>query len=48
MDYRHAGQVYHLEPGDSLFFDGTRSNMGRFESTDAPVEFLSIISNVEG
>ena len=44
MDYRHAGQVYHLEPGDSLFFDGTIEH-GPTQVYDTPVEFLSIISN---
>jgi transcriptional regulator with XRE-family HTH domain len=47
MDYRHAGQVYHLEPGDSLFFDGS-SEHGPLRVYGPPVEFLSIISNVEG
>ena len=47
MDYRHAGQVYHLEPGDSLFFDG-QSEHGPLRVYGPPVEFLSIISNAEG
>ena len=47
MDYRHAGQVYHLEPGDSLFFDGSFEH-GPLQIYGPPVEFLSIISNVEG
>lgn len=47
MDYRHAGQVYHLEPGDSLFLDGTFEH-GPLRVYSPPVEFLSIISNVEG
>jgi len=46
MDYRHAGQVYHLEPGDSLFFDGTIEH-GPTRVYQPPVEFLSIISNVK-
>ena len=46
MDYRHAGQVYHLEPGDSLFFDGNLEH-GPLQVYGPPVEFLSIISNVE-
>ena len=46
MDYRHAGQVYHLEPGDSLYFDGTLEH-GPLRVYQPPVEFLSIISNVE-
>jgi transcriptional regulator with XRE-family HTH domain len=44
MDYRHEGQVYHLEPGDSLFFDGTLEH-GPVKVYQPPVEFLSIISN---
>lgn len=46
MDYRHAGQVYHLEPGDSLFFDGTIEH-GPLRVYQPPVEFLSIISNAK-
>jgi transcriptional regulator with XRE-family HTH domain len=44
MDYRYNGQVYHLEPGDSLFFDGTLEH-GPLRVYQPPVEFLSIISN---
>ncbi len=47
MDYRHAGQVYHLEPGDSLFFAGTIAH-GPTRVYQPPVEFLSIISNAKG
>jgi len=46
MDYRFGGQVYHLEPGDSLFFDGTTEH-GPARVYQPPVEFLSIISNAE-
>jgi transcriptional regulator with XRE-family HTH domain len=46
MDYRHSGQVYHLEPGDSLYFDGTIEH-GPLRVYQPPVEFLSIISNVK-
>jgi transcriptional regulator with XRE-family HTH domain len=45
MDYRHAGLVYHLEPGDSLFFEGSLEH-GPLRVYQPPVEFLSIISNV--
>jgi transcriptional regulator with XRE-family HTH domain len=45
MDYRHGGQVYHLEPGDSLFFDGNTEH-GPARVYLPPVEFLSIISNI--
>ena len=47
MDYRFGGQVFHLEPGDSLFFDGTTEH-GPLRVYQPPVEFLSIISNVDG
>lgn len=47
MDYRFAGQVYHLEPGDSLFFDGMNEH-GPLRVYGPPVEFLSIISNMGG
>ncbi len=46
MDYRHADQVYHLDPGDSLFFDGNIEH-GPAKVYDPPVEFLSIISNAK-
>jgi transcriptional regulator with XRE-family HTH domain len=46
MDYRHGGQVYHLEPGDSLFFDGTIEH-GPLRVYNPPTEFLSIISNTK-
>jgi transcriptional regulator with XRE-family HTH domain len=46
MDYRHAAQVYHLEPGDSLFFDGAIEH-GPIRVYQPPVEFLSVISNVK-
>jgi len=44
MDYRHDAQVYHLEPGDSLFFDATIEH-GPVKVHRPPVQFLSIISN---
>ena len=44
MDYRHDTQIYHLEPGDSLFFDGTIEH-GPVKVYRPPVQFLSIISN---
>lgn len=47
MDYRHAGKIYHLNPGDSLFFDGTLEH-GPIRVWNVPVKFLSIISNVKG
>jgi transcriptional regulator with XRE-family HTH domain len=47
MDYRHGDGVYRLEPGDSLFFDGTLEH-GPLRVFAPPVEFLSIISNMDG
>jgi len=44
MDYRHDDQIYHLSPGDSLFFDGTIEH-GPVAVYSPPVRFLSIISN---
>jgi transcriptional regulator with XRE-family HTH domain len=44
MDYRHADQVYHLEPGDSLFFDATIEH-GPLAVFHPPVEFVCVISN---
>lgn len=47
MDYRHAEEIYHLEPGDSLFFDGAIEH-GPVQVWGVPVRFLSIISNARG
>lgn len=44
MDYRHDGETYHLEPGDSFFFDASLEH-GPVEVSRPPVRFLSIISN---
>jgi transcriptional regulator with XRE-family HTH domain len=44
MDYRRDGQIYHLEKGDSLFFDGTLEH-GPVRVFSPPVQFLSIISH---
>jgi transcriptional regulator with XRE-family HTH domain len=44
LDYRHDQQVYHLEKGDSLFFDGTIEH-GPVRVYAPPVQFLSIISH---
>lgn len=44
MDYLHGGDEYHLEPGDSLFFDGMIEH-GPVGVSGVPVRFLSIISN---
>jgi len=47
MDYRHDDQIYHLSPGDSLFFDGAIEH-GPVMVYSPPVRFLSIISNSKG
>src|SRR5258708_31582227 len=47
MDYRHDDQIYHLSPGDSLFFDGAIEH-GPVMVYSPPVRFLSIISNPKG
>lgn len=44
MDYRHGGEVFHLKPGDSLYFEGSISH-GPVAVYSPPVRFLSIISN---
>jgi transcriptional regulator with XRE-family HTH domain len=44
MDYRHADITYHLNPGDSLFFDGTIDH-GPINVYNPPVEFVCVISN---
>lgn len=46
MDYRHDDRIYHLEPGDSLFFDGMLEH-GPLRVYQPPVQFLSIISHVK-
>lgn len=44
MDYRHGTEIFHLAPGDSLFFDGSVPH-GPSAVHGPPVRFLSIISN---
>ena len=44
MDYRHGQEVFHLHPGDSLYFDGSIAH-GPVAVYSPPVKFLSIISN---
>jgi uncharacterized cupin superfamily protein len=41
--YRHADKLYHLKPGDSLFFDADAPH-GPEEMVKLPIRFLSIIS----
>jgi len=43
MTYRHADKEFALEPGDSLFFDGTFEH-GPVAVSNTPVRFLSVIS----
>jgi transcriptional regulator with XRE-family HTH domain len=44
MDYRHSEKVYHMKPGDSLFFDGNVEH-GPVRVYHPPVEFVCVISN---
>lgn len=44
MDYRHGSELFHLSPGDSLFFEGSIPH-GPSAVYGKPVKFLSIISN---
>lgn len=44
MDYRHGDEVFHLTPGDSLYFEGMVTH-GPVAVFHAPVRFLSVISN---
>ncbi len=41
--YRHAGRLYRMRPGDSLFFDADAPH-GPEELTVLPIRFLSVIS----
>ena len=43
MDYRHAGAVYRLAAGDSLYFDGEAPH-GPESLLVLPIRFLSIIA----
>lgn len=43
VGYRHADQVYRLEPGDTLLFDADAPH-GPVELIDLPARFLSIIT----
>lgn len=44
MSYRHDAEIFDMEPGDALFFDGTVEH-GPVAVAKVPVRFLSIISN---
>ncbi len=41
--YRHGEQLFHLRPGDTLFFDADAPH-GPEEMIERPVKFLSVIS----
>ena len=43
VDYRHGDQVYHLKPGDTLFFDADAPH-GPETLISLPARYLSIIS----
>jgi transcriptional regulator with XRE-family HTH domain len=43
MDYGHGRQVYRLEPGDSLTFDGEGAH-GPVALIDVPIRFLSVVA----
>ncbi len=43
VDYRHGNDVYHLEPGDTLFFDADAPH-GPETLVKLPARYLSIIS----
>src|SRR5512138_208150 len=42
VGYRHGGQVHHLRPGDSLFFNAAAAH-GPEELVKLPLKFLSVI-----
>jgi transcriptional regulator with XRE-family HTH domain len=42
VGYRHGNQIYHLEPGDSLFFNASSAH-GPEELLKLPLKFLSVI-----
>lgn len=41
--YRHGAQMFHLKPGDALFFDADAPH-GPEELIELPIRFLSVIS----
>ena len=47
IEYRHAGGVYRLQPGDSLFFDGDAPH-GPENLIRLPIRFLSVIAYAPG
>ena len=47
VGYRHGPHLYHMRPGDSLFFDATVSH-GPEQLVELPIRMLSVISYVRG
>ena len=47
VTYRHGPRLYHMQPGDSLFFDATVTH-GPEVLNSLPVRLLSVISYVRG
>jgi quercetin dioxygenase-like cupin family protein len=45
--YRHGSNLYHMQPGDSLFFDADAPH-GPVELPKLPTRYLSIISYRQG
>ena len=43
LHYRHGDQLFHLEPGDSLFFDADAQH-GPEVLVKLPARYLSVIS----
>lgn len=43
VNYRHGEKIYHLEPGDTLFFDADAAH-GPEELITLPARYLSVIS----
>lgn len=47
VTYRHGDQLFHLKPGDSLFFDADAQH-GPEELNKLPARYLSVISYPQG
>ncbi|RVU38619.1 helix-turn-helix domain-containing protein [Hwanghaeella grinnelliae] len=43
VDYLHGSEIYHLEPGDTLFFDADAPH-GPERLVEFPIRYLSVIS----
>ena len=44
MQYQHGGAIYHLKPGDSLFFDGNAPH-GPEKLVKPPIRFVCVIAH---